>query len=299
MLCLTAAPGWGEGSKPDRLEESGLAGRPEQSGGATPGTPAEPPPARHPLMVPVDLLREQAQRTLDRITAENGTNETAIVGRFQLQTEYRDLRDSNQAQLRNVARFDLPIGDRFLVRTDVPFYNARFTPSDASSTWSGGLGDVFIRMGALVYDTPGLKLFAGGDVIFPTSESDELGTNKYSLGPGIAISAPVPEWGMVTFFRFQHIVSVGGDPGEKDTELTRLRFRFSKPLSENWWVHAEPEVRIDWNSKATTAVLSQFEIGRKLDHHWRLFMRPAVGITGNDVPGAYDWFIRFGVRYMF
>jgi hypothetical protein len=28
-------------------------------------------------------------------------------------------------------------------------------------------------------------------------------------------------------------------------------------------------------------------------------MRPAVGITNLDVPGAYDWFIRFGVRYMF
>jgi hypothetical protein len=299
MLCLTAASGWGQGSKPDRAEESGQAGRPEQSAPPTAEREPEAPQTGHPLVRLADSLRAQAQRTLDRIAAENGNNETAIVGRFQVQTEYRDLRDSNQALLRNVARFDIPIGDRFLIRTDVPFYNARFTPSDASSTWSDGLGDIFIRMGALVYDSPGMKLFAGGDVIFPTSEQDELGQNKYSLGPGIAISAPVAEWDLMTFFRFQHIVSIGGDPSEKDVDLTRLRFRFSKSLSENWWVHAEPEVRIDWNSKASTAVLSQFEIGRKLDHHWRLFMRPAVGITGNDVPGSYDWFIRLGVRYMF
>jgi hypothetical protein len=320
MLCLAAPLGWGqepqledlppevsgqkkqsaEGAEPPGQTKQGIPptdgheGRTESEGGEP-----EAPQTRHPLMFPVDLLRAQVQRTLDRITAENGNNETAIVGRFQLQTEYRDLRDSNQALLRNVARFDIPIGDRFLIRTDVPFYNARFTPSDASSTWSDGLGDIFIRMGALVYDRPGMKLFAGGDVIFPTAEQDELGQNKYSLGPGIAISAPVAEWDLMTFFRFQHIVSIGGDPSEKDVDLTRLRFRFSKSLSEKWWVHAEPEVRIDWNTKASTAVLSQFEIGRRLDHHWRLFMRPAVGITGNDVPGSYDWFIRLGVRYMF
>jgi len=28
-------------------------------------------------------------------------------------------------------------------------------------------------------------------------------------------------------------------------------------------------------------------------------MRPAVGIINIEVPGAYDWFVRFGVRYMF
>ena len=181
----------------------------------------------------------------------------------------------------------------------MPFYNATFDPAHASSTWVSGLGDVFVRMGYLAYNTPSLRVLVGGDVVFPTSEKDELGKSKYSLGPGFAISAPVPEWGVMLFWRFQQLVSVGGDPSTRDVDLTRLRFRFSKPLSEKWWVHAEPEIRIDWTNGAKTAVLSQFEIGRKLDDHWRLFMRPAVGISGNDVPGAYDWFIRIGVRYMF
>jgi hypothetical protein len=249
-------------------------------------------------MVPVDLLREQAQRLLDRITAENGINPTAIIGRFQLQTEYRDLRDS-RAQWRNVARADLPIGERFLIRTNVAYYNAAFKPSDPSHTWQSGLGDVYVRLGALVYDTPALRLFVGGDVIFPTADNDELGRSKYSVGPGFAVSAPVPEWGMALFWRFQHVVSVGGDPSEADVDYSRFRFRFARPLSETWWVHAEPEVRIDWTNGARTAVLSQFEVGRKLDDRWRLFMRPAVGLTRTDVPGSYDWLVRFGVRYMF
>lgn len=299
VFCLAATPAWGQSPQPDRPEESGPAGPTEQGSSPTDGREPEAPQTSHPLMLPVDLLRAQAKQSLDRITAENGNNETAIVGRFQLQTEYRALRDTNQVQWRNVARADLPIGERFLIRTDVPFYNARFTPSDASNTWTGGLGDVFIRMGALVYHTPGLKLVVGGDVIFPTAEQDELGQNKLSLGPGFAISAPLPQWGIMLFWRFQQIVSVGGDPSQRDVDLTRLRFRFAKPLSPNWWVHAEPEIRLDWTQKGKTALLSQFEIGRKLDHHWRLFMRPAVGFSGDNVPGAYDWFIRFGVRYMF
>jgi len=28
-------------------------------------------------------------------------------------------------------------------------------------------------------------------------------------------------------------------------------------------------------------------------------VRPAVGFSGDGVPGSYDWFIRIGVRYMF
>lgn len=298
MLCLSASPGWGQDPRPEQPEESGPAGQTEQGAPPTGGREPETPQTSHPLMRPVDLLRAQAQQLLDRITAENGNNETAIVGRFQLQTEYRDLH-GNQAALRNVARVDLPIGQKFLIRTDVPFYYAKFNPSDASNTWVSGVGDIFVRMGALVYDTPGLKLLAGGDVIFPTANTDETGRSKYSVGPGIAISAPVPELGVMLFWRFQQVVSVGGDPSAQDVDYTRLRFRFSKPLSANWWVHAEPEIRIDWANGAKTAVLSQFEIGRKLDNHWRLFMRPAVGVTNNDVPGAYDWFIRLGVRYMF
>lgn len=297
MLCLTATQGWGQDSQPDRPEESGPAGQTEQNAPPTderePGTqPASPVnPETNPL-------RAQEQRLLDRITAGNGNNETAIVGRFQLSTEYRDLH-GNQAAVRNVARVDLPIGNRYLIRIDVPFYNAKFNQNDASNTWVSGVGDIFIRVGALVYDRPGLRLFAGSDVIFPTANTDETGANKYSVGPGIAVSAPVPEWGVMLFWRFQQIVSVGGDPSAQDVDYTRLRFRFAKSLSPNWWVHAEPEIRIDWTNGAKTSVLSQFEIGRKLDDHWRLFMRPAVGVTNNDVPGAYDWFIRFGVRYMF
>jgi hypothetical protein len=319
MLCLAAPLGWGQEPQLEDLPPEVSGQKKKSAGGAEPpgqtkqgipptdghegrteseGGEPEAPQTRHPLMFPVDLLRAQVQRTLDRITAENGNNATAIVGRFQFQTEYRDLH-GNRAALRNVARLDLPIGERFLIRTDVPFYYAKFNPSDASNTWVSGVGDIFVRMGALVYDTPGLRLFAGGDVIFPTANTDETGRSKYSVGPGIAISAPLPEWGVMLFWRFQQVVSVGGDPSAQDVDYTRLRFRFAKPLSPDWWVHAEPEIRIDWANAAKTAVLSQFEIGRKLDGHWRLFMRPAIGVSGNDVPGAYDWFIRFGVRYMF
>lgn len=303
MFCLTATPGEGQDAQADRPDQPGITVPTEQDVSERERRPssedgAHKRAAAEPHNVPADQLRVQTKGLLDRITASQGNNETAIVGRFQLQTEYRDLHD-NQAAWRNVARLDLPIGQKFIIRTDVPFYYAKFKPGDASNTWVSGLGDIFIRIGVLVYNSPGLKLFAGSDVIFPTANSDETGRDKYSVGPGIAISAPVPEWGMVLFWRFQQVVSVGGNPSTQDVDYTRLRFRFVKPLPNGWWVHAEPELRIDWTNGAKTAVLSEFEIGLKLDVHWRLFMRPAVGIWGDTVPGSYDWFIRIGVRYMF
>ena len=293
---LMVAPGWGDEPSLERLHEAQRT-TPANVDASTTQEPETTAPGLG--LSPKERLRLLTQRFLDRITSSQGTNATAIIGRFQVQTEYRDLRAGDQAEWRNTARVDLPIGRRFLIRADVPYYNARFDQSDPSHTWVSGLGNAFIRMGALVYDAPALKVFAGGDVGFPTADSGELGNEKYTLGPGFAIGAPVPDWGIMLFWRFQQVVSVGGDPDTREVDYSRFRFRFVKPLSEDWWVHAEPEVRIDWTRGARTAVLSQFEIGRKMDKHWRLFTRPAVGFSGDHVPGTYDWFIRFGVRYMF
>jgi hypothetical protein len=43
----------------------------------------------------------------------------------------------------------------------------------------------------------------------------------------------------------------------------------------------------------------EFEVGRNLIGRFGAFARPGVGIWGRTLPGAYDWNIEVGVRYIF
>jgi Putative MetA-pathway of phenol degradation len=264
---------------------------------AQPDAPVETPQAESKGRPLQDALRTMSTRLLNVVTADNGQNGAAIVGRAQLSGEYRDRRDGS-VQFENVARVDVPLGERFLVRADLPFL--WLDPQTSGSTSVTGFGDLSVRLGGQVWRTPGFTVLAGGDIIFPTAGSSELGRGKYQVGPGIAASIPVPELNSVVFPSFQHITSVGGDPSRNDVNYTRLRTSLDTPWFNNqWWTSFEPNLFIDWTQKSKTAMNLEFEVGKRLGEHVRAWVRPAVGLWGTGVPGAYDWYTQVGIRYIF
>ncbi|WP_146216246.1 hypothetical protein [Nitrospira lenta] len=236
-----------------------------------------------------------ADRLLKLRTGDLGINGTAIVGRAQLSTEYRDRRDGS-AQLEHVASVAVPIGSRLLFRADVP-HRFDFHPTGRSS--QSGLGDIFFRVGGQVWKTPALTVLAGTDIILPSASHSDLGRGKYQVGPGVHLAIPLAGLNSVMQPVVQHIVSIGGDPSRRDVNYSRVRIGFDSPWRQDWWTTIEPNLFIDWTQKSKTAMNLEFEIGRKLGDHFRLWLRPAVGLWGAGVPGAYDWFTQVGARYMF
>ena len=264
---------------------------------AQPDAPVETPQTESKRRPPKGALRTMSDRLLNVVTADNGQNAAAVVGRVQFSSEYRGKRDGS-VQLENVARVDIPLGERFVVRTDLPFL--WFDQQTSGSTSMTGFGDFSMRLGGQVWRTPGFTLLAGGDIIFPTAGSPELGRGKYQIGPGIAASVPVSELNSVVFPTFQHITSVGGDPSRNDVNYTRMRMSLDTPWFNNqWWTSIEPNLFIDWNQKGRTAMNLEFEVGKRLGEHFRAWVRPAVGLWGTGVPGAYDWYTQVGIRYIF
>jgi hypothetical protein len=264
---------------------------------AQPDVPAETPQTESKRQPSKGALQTMSDRLLNVVTADNGQNAAAVVGRVQLSTEYRD-RGGGGVQFESVARVDIPLGERFVVRTDLPFL--WFDPQTSGSTSMTGFGDFSMRLGGQVWRTPGFTLLAGGDIIFPTAGSPDLGRGKYQIGPGIAVSVPVSGINSVVFPTFQHITSVGGDPSRNDVNYTRLRASLDTPWFNNqWWTSFEPNLFIDWNQKSRTAMNLEFEVGKRLGEHFRAWVRPAVGLWGTGVPGAYDWYTQVGIRYIF
>lgn len=264
---------------------------------AQPDAPVETPQTESKGRPLQDALRTMSTRLLNVVTADNGQNGAAIVGRAQLSGEFRERRDGS-FQFQTVARGDLPLGERMLFRADLPF--SWYDPRSSGSTSVTEFGDLSVRLGGQVWRTPGFTLLAGSDVIFPTAGSSALGRGKYQIGPGIAASVPVPELNSVVFPTLQHIVSVGGDPNRADVNHTKLSTSFDTPwLNNQWWTSFEPNLFIDWTQKGKTALNLEFEVGKRLGEHFRTWIRPAVGLWGTGVPGSYDWFTQVGIRYIF
>lgn len=239
---------------------------------------------------------QRQKRLLDILTAENGTNPTAIVGRFQLADTYRNLARGAERN-DTVFRIDIPLTPAWLLRADVGAGWVEPNQPGVSDTF--GLNDLFLRTGWRVYQSPDFSLFVGADAFFPTATDTQLGRGKYEIGPGIAASIPIPSLKSTLQPLVEHFVSVGGDPSRPDVDFSTLQLQLNTLWSKQWWTLFEVDLNLDWTRGAKTGGVLEGEVGRRFGPHWRAWARPGVGLWGQDVRGTYDWSAQVGIRYMF
>ena len=228
--------------------------------------------------------------------AENGTDETAIVGKFQLNNQYKNL-TSGQSRNDLVPRLDYPLTPSVLFRVDMPFRWA--DPNLRSGATFVGTSDMLVRLGKRLAYAPEYRLFAGSDFIFPTASNNYLGQGKYQVAPIVGGSLAIPEIKSVLLSYVEYYKSVGGYPSRKDIAQTKVRAELTIPTwFEHWWTKFEPELRVDGKRHSKTGMLVECEVGRRFGDHWRIYAEPGVGLWGDSVTGNYDWKVEVGVRYM-
>lgn len=311
---MTALPALAQDLQLDLPEESGPArvqpaqpslGKPEAkvqqeeepAAKAAPEAPQETPQVEHESRPLRDALSKMSDRLLNILTTDNGTNRTAVIGRVQFSAEYRD-RGASGVQLMNNARTDVPLAENLLWRTDVPF--GWYDSQTSGSFLTTQLGDMSTRLGGKIWQRPELTVFLEGEVVFPTATIPAFGRGKYQLSPVLTMSIPIQSLDSVVFPGIQQFVSVGGDPSRDNVNYTQLSLEFTTPWARNqWWTTIQPYLYADWTQKGKTAMNVEFEVGKRLGEHFRVWLRPAVGLWGTGVPGAYDWFVQIGIRYMF
>lgn len=242
-----------------------------------------------------EALRDRQKGLLDILTAENGTNPTAIVGRFQLSNSYVNSRGGAQSD-DTVLRVDIPLTPSWVFRADVPV--SWEDPHEPGVSSAFGLSDLFLRTGWRVYESPAFSLFVGADAIFPTATQTQLGRGKYEVGPGIVASIAIPSLQSTLIPLLQHFTSVGGDPSRRDVDASILQLELNTLWSKEWWTLFRGNLTIDWTRGAKTGAALEGEVGRRFGTHWRAWVRPGVGLWGQDVRGSYDWSAQVGIRYM-
>ena len=123
--------------------------------------------------------QEEAQQ-LSKIAAAQGTDPTAIVGRFELSSQYTVF-PGNGRTTSLVTRVDLALRSNWLLRVDVPQVWAE--PNRKGVPDQSGLSDLFVRTGGRLYSVAGYTFFAGMDFTFPTAA---LRRRRHHLRPAVA-----------------------------------------------------------------------------------------------------------------
>jgi len=240
--------------------------------------------------------QEEAEQ-LRKLAAKYGTDPTAIVGRIQLSSQYADL--SHGAQLsESVARVDVPFRGNWLLRVDTPFHRW-LDPNRPGVTSAQGLGNLTAILGWRAYNTPEYAFLIGAASTYPTASERTLGSGKYTVGPFIATGRFIPQWESFLFGVFQHQVSAGGDPSRNDISFTTGSLQINTIWPDGWWSTMQGVWQINWEQKAKSSMTFEVELGRNIVDRWGLFLRPGVGIWGDNLAGAYDWNVEIGTRYMF
>ena len=305
MFLFTACPlaAMGQEPEPERSPRGGPS--PSAAPQAEMDSPAEEPevvPEKRRLfkrLGPQPVTpeqREEAER-LRKLGAKYGTDPTAIVGRLQLTSAYIDLPQGARAA-NTVARVDLPYRQDFLLRMDVPFLGWN-DPNRPGTTSAQGFSDIAVTAGWRAYNTPEYALLVGVTSTMPTAALPGLGTGKYTVGPTIATARFVPQWDSFLIGVLTQQLSVGGDPARNPVNLSKLVGQVNSFWGERWWSIAQAVWQINWELNAKSSMNLELEVGRSVVGRWGVFVRPGVGIWGQSLPGAYDWNVEAGVRYMF
>jgi hypothetical protein len=244
---------------------------------------------------PLTTEEEDKAKHLSDIAARMGTDPTAIIGRAQTLFRY-DALEGGKRTNNLVARLDAPYHGNFLFRADLPYVWSN--PNQPGTSNQDGVSDLFVRAGGRVYADPTNALFAGIDFTFPTADK-QLGSGKYTVGPGVATAHVFPEVRSLFFTLLQHQVSVGGDPSRRAISVSNIQAFFNTIWTDRWWTRVEAMTQLDWERKATNSMTLEFEGGHRFPNNWGVWVRPGVGLWGRNVPGAYEWNIEVGIRRMF
>ncbi len=282
----------------DQRPDPSAVSEPESEPKAQPEGPRrEPrflPPVLRPKLTPEEL--EEAER-LRKLAAKYGTDPTAIVGRVQLSSQYLDLPRGAQLET-TIARVDVPFRGNWLLRVDTPVHTW-LDPNRPGLSSAQGLGDLTAVLGWRAYNTPEYAFLIGVASTFPTAADDLLGTGKYNVGPIMATGRFLPRWDSFLFGVFQHLVSAGGDSDRANLSQSQATLNINTIWVEKWWSTVQGVWRVDWERKTKSSMALEFELGRNILGRWGAYLRPGVGVWGNNVAGSYDWNIEVGTRYMF
>lgn len=192
------------------------------------------------------------------------------------------------------ARADYAFDERFVVRADWGVERADAAGRGAES----GIGDLRLSGGWRAFDDPAFAMAFGVGVVLGTA-GDPLGSGHDQIVLTAAAAAELPEIRSHVYEDVAHYVSFDGSSDRPGVALTSIDLGFVTEWSPKSWTRVGGEFLIDWKGGEHTALNASAAYGRVVGRHVSVFVEPAFGLFGDDVPGAVDARLTIGARWLF
>jgi hypothetical protein len=221
-----------------------------------------------------------------------GTDPTEPLTRFELAFDHQRERDGDLVD-RATARIDVAFAETVVARVDLPY--GRVDPRDGER--EDGRGDVRAQLGWRAYTDAEFSIFFGAGVVLDTAEEDALGMGQKQVFPMVAASGDLPGIRSKLYETAEHFVSFDSDGDRPGVALTKIDLHLMTDWSQHVWTQAGGEFFVDWKGGEHTGLNVDVEVGRSLGKGWVAWVKPGVGVFGEDVPGVVDWSVTLGVRW--
>lgn len=197
-------------------------------------------------------------------------------------------------------------GNTVLLRSALPFrtgsinHIARATLPYVTDSPSGesGLSDL-VLFDLIVFEKSWGRWGLGPVMLFPTASEDELGAEKWAIGPAIGFVRAEPGllWGLFS----QNLFSFAGEDDRDDVNVSTLQPIVNYSLPNNWSIGtSEMTMTYDWERDDWTAL----PLGAKLTRLLRFGELP-VQLSGSyeydfqdDYVGS-EWAINLTAKFLF
>jgi len=238
----------------------------------------------------------------DEIAAELANPNTSVAT-LTLKTQYRwftgDLPDAGSQSspmllFQPSFPFKLASGDMVLWRPALPLFIDQPVFDANTATFSGetGLGDFAFDL-AYAPKLPGGWLIATGLITAWPTATNDLGTDRFTLGPELLIGKLSKTLVLGVFPNHQW--DVGGS-GDADINLTTIQAFATFLPGGGWNIGSAPIMSYDWNSEQWTVPL-QLNVGKTVmfgGRPWKLSFEINYYVEQPD-PFGPDWMIGFNV----
>jgi hypothetical protein len=214
--------------------------------------------------------------------------------RVEIRDEIQDLQGGGAVYM-IVPRVDFSVSPDFSFRFETPIASADSGPPNNASV--SGIGDLLFRGSYRVAHGPGYAIVAGSELILNTATKDALGMGKNVIAPLVFASIDLPQYNSVVFPFLQHYVTLGGDDARRDVHYTSIKSPFLTRWPNLIYTIVEPQVIVDHERADKVGLTLEGEIGRFLNRDTAIWVRPGIGLFGDDLPQVYDGKFEIGVRF--
>jgi hypothetical protein len=96
----------------------------------------------------------------------------------------------------------------------------------------------------------------GPALLLPTATDDNLGTGKWSVGPGLVALIQPPKWTIGVLVN--NLWSFAGPSSRADVNTTTLQYFVNYNLQKGWYLSSDPILTANWNAPSGNVWLVPF-----------------------------------------